>query len=381
MPVDHIAAIFLLAVPALVSAIVYAVPRLRMRAGPRYVRDPDEVGVPPAVAAWLLQRLSVDGSDVGATLIDLVSRRVLEFGVVDSSTRQGWIPVTESSTLRQSRGEYVFVLRPDRAVNLLPHEEVLIGMVFLQAGGGKRAVCMACIDGYAAGRRAEYRAALEVFSGAVEESAAMLGLGIDRRSLSRQTVWAVCVSGLTLGGLIGMIVTGALIYLGVGLAAALALPWLLRRVVTPDDASLSAYRAARGLRRYLRDIGRMDEKRPQSVHVWERYLAYAAAFGLAGKVDSAVGSRTSRLDVLCALSLDSPFFWPARAGRDATAFDLLQIPELDGVPARSLDEWVPPAGAPLFPTRPLSGTHQPGADQRQLDGIPPAEDGATDRGH
>jgi hypothetical protein len=381
LPVEHITAAVLLAIPVLVCFLVYAVPQLRLRAGSRYVRDPDEVGVPPAVAAWLLQRLSIDGSDVGATLIDLVSRRVLEFGVVDRSTREGWIPVSASATLRHPRGDYVFVLCPDRAVDLLPHEEVLIGMVFLQAGGGKRAVSMACIDGYAAWRRAEYRAALEVFSGAVEESAATLGLGIDPRSASRQDVWAVCVSGFALGGLIGAIVSGALIYLGVGLAAAIALPWLLRRVVTPDDASQSAHRAARGLRRYLRDIGLMDEKVPQSVQVWERYLAYATAFGLAGKVDAAVGRRTSRLGVLCALSLDSPFFSPARAVGDATGFDLLEIPESDGEPAKSSDEWVPSEGPPLFPTRPFSGTHQAGADRRQRDLIPPAEDGEADGEH
>ena len=55
---------------------------------------------------------------------------------------------------------------------------------------------------------------------------------------------------------------------------------------SPEAAELHAQYAA--LERYLKDFGRLDEKPPDAVVLWEQFLIYAVVFGIADQVAKAM---------------------------------------------------------------------------------------------
>ena len=55
---------------------------------------------------------------------------------------------------------------------------------------------------------------------------------------------------------------------------------------SPEAAELHAQYAA--LERYLKDFGRLDEKPPDAVVLWEQFLIYAVVFGIADQVTNAM---------------------------------------------------------------------------------------------
>ena len=44
----------------------------------------------------------------------------------------------------------------------------------------------------------------------------------------------------------------------------------------------------KGMKKFLSDFGRFDEKELPEIILWEKYLVYAAAFGIAAKVEKAM---------------------------------------------------------------------------------------------
>ena len=85
-----------------------------------YVRDPDELGVPPAVAGYVNRFYQVHADDLAATAIDLVARGVVE--------------LHDDPGSRVSRS--LLSLRRDRAIGLWPHE--VAGLSLLLAPCGRR---------------------------------------------------------------------------------------------------------------------------------------------------------------------------------------------------------------------------------------------------
>ena len=84
-----------------------------------YVRDPDDLGVPPAVAGYVSRFNGLRGDDLAATAMDLVAR-----GVVD---------LDDDPAYRVSRS--LLSLRRERAAGLWPHE--LAALVLLMAPCGR----------------------------------------------------------------------------------------------------------------------------------------------------------------------------------------------------------------------------------------------------
>ena len=81
--------------------------------------------------------------------------------------------------------------------------------------------------------------------------------------------------------------TGWLWFL-VGAPVCVALLFLARAIKrrSPEAAELHAQYAA--LERYLKDFGRLQEKPPDAVVLWEHFLVYAVVFGIADQVVKAM---------------------------------------------------------------------------------------------
>jgi Predicted membrane protein (DUF2207) C-terminal domain len=249
---------------ALVSVYLALIAHLRggLRDAP-VVSDPGQVRVSPAVAGWLLRGFRSHVDDFVATLLDLVSRGVVDLGIASDEAASGWLDIAGLPEVVVETGDFVVVARRKSADELASHEEVLLDLVFVYVGKGREVVSLRAVRHYAHAHGAPYASALQVFAGAVERAAAEAHI---YRPQSR-ALWLVFTPLALALGLAGTLLT-EWIYMFIGVILGIGFIVDARRAVVPGPTARDAYRACLGLRRYLRDVGRMGKKPVASVEVW-----------------------------------------------------------------------------------------------------------------
>lgn len=209
---------------------------------------------PPAVAGFLAARFEPRREGVPATLLDLAAR-----GVVDVEG------IGEELRVRLRREE-------ERA--LLPHEQRVLELVRRRAVNGSVPA-----GALTSGPREHAGRWWRGFRDEVIDEAQARGLSRD--VWDRRTLLAFGVASLVPATLV---LIGTKLW-GAGVMSAVAalafLQWIREQRAQRDtDAGLAAAGDWRAVRRYLREA-ELEDLPPASVAVWERYFAYAAAFGVA----------------------------------------------------------------------------------------------------
>jgi hypothetical protein len=211
---------------------------------------------PPAVVGLVTSGFEVRREALPATLLDLAAQRLLDL--------EGIGP------------ELVVRVRRDDAVStLLPYERRVLDLIGARAVDGTVPA-----PALTAGPKARAAAWWRGFRNEVIDDAQARGLSRDlwdRRILSLATVGAIVPAALVFAGTRNW-EPGVAVMLG-----AMALAGVLRQGRRQRDTPEGLQVAARwlGVRRYLREDPAFPDLPPASVTVWERYLAYGAAFGVA----------------------------------------------------------------------------------------------------
>ncbi len=210
---------------------------------------------PPAVAGFLASGFEVRREGLPATLLDLAARGVLEIEGIGPELRVRLRDEPEDDTL-------------------LPHERRLLALVRGRAVDG--AVPAGALT---SGPRQRASAWWRGFRNEVIDDAQARGLSRDlwgRRTLVAGGAASVVPASLVYAGTRNW--GAAVAYL---LVAFTLITWIRERRAQRDtDSGLAAAGRWADVRRFLR-VGAFHELPPASVVVWERYLAYAAAFGVA----------------------------------------------------------------------------------------------------
>ena len=79
-------------------------------------------------------------------------------------------------------------------------------------------------------------------------------------------------------------VFGRSLLLLVGAAIGIVLIFVSRSVKRRSQEAAELHAQYAALERYLKDFGRLDEKPPDAVVLWEKFLVYAVVFGIADQV-------------------------------------------------------------------------------------------------
>ncbi len=215
----------------------------------------------PAVADFLVNHGNVTARAVPATLLDLASRHFLqieEYGETDTIIR----------------------LRQQATPDLAPYEKQMLQQVAGLAENG--IVPIQALTLGTAGRAANWRSA---FDKEVTREAKSRGLSEDRWNL--QTWTAQRAVGFVAGALVvGVAAQAGAWQVGVGAVflAAAGAHAVLMKIFGTQKLTAAGYSAAShwlGVRAYLAQGEAFDQLPPGAVVLWDRYFAYAAAFGLA----------------------------------------------------------------------------------------------------
>lgn len=246
----------------------------------QYLRDLPQPHLPPALAGFIWRMGSAGREDVTATLLDLVNRKVigLERVVVDKRRLLG---SKETTTYKLS-------LLPGKREGLLPYEEQLCRFLFHKVAGGDELVLselksLAAADrkGFAKGYQDWKKQVL-----AEGQSRGFLDPDADRKAALSAAVAMVATVVSFLAGTL----SGAW-WLLLGTPVGIVLMFVARAVKRRSQEAAELHAQYAALERYLKDFGRLDEKPPDAVVLWEHFLVYAVMFGIADEVAKAMAIK------------------------------------------------------------------------------------------
>ncbi len=243
----------------------------------QYLRDFPEPDLPPALAALIWNMGSVGSGEVTSTLLDLANRKVIDLERVVVQ-EDGLFGDKEKVT-------YQLTLHDERVGELLDYEQQLCEFLFHQMAKSNELVLSELKD-IAKTHRASFAKGFQTWKNRVEkegEARGYLDAQADRMAFTAAAFAFIAI----VAGVAAAVFGRSLLFLA-GAAVGIVLIFVARTIKrrSQDAAELHAQYAA--LERYLKDFGRLDEKPPDAVVLWEKFLIYAVVFGIADQVTKAM---------------------------------------------------------------------------------------------
>jgi uncharacterized membrane protein len=243
----------------------------------QYLRDIPQPPLPPALVGFIWRMGVVSREDASATLLDLVSR-----GVIDIER----VVVKEKHLFGKGEGlSYKLTLHEEKLDGLLPYEHHLVNFLFIEIAGGWSLV-LSDLKDMARTNRAAFAKGYSTWTEMAQQE------GSERGYLD-STADRMAFAGAAAGFVAAVAAGAAAILSGtfwffIGIPVSIALIFVARAVKrrSLEAAELHAQYAA--LERYMRDFGRLQEKPPDAVVLWQAFLVYAVVFGIADQVMKAM---------------------------------------------------------------------------------------------
>lgn len=266
-----------------------------------YYRDIPEGFSPPLVGAlWRMGQ--PDDATLGATLMDL------------SLTRAVYMkPVTlEEPGLFGARREPTYELTLDRGrlAQADPLERDLARFVFDETMSAESFTLHDLRD-HAKAHPQAFTRGLSAWKGGVAQQAEHGLHWIEPASRVAQALSFVLAVVAGIAAVLALFGTESPVFL-LGLVPAIAAFLLAFQVKRRSRAAAELYAKYEGLRNYLRDFSRMQEKPAESVVLWERYLVLAVIFGIAEQVIAQM--RVAVPQVLSDPAFASAYWWASPTG-------------------------------------------------------------------
>jgi len=255
-----------------------------------YVHEPPDDLPPALVPSLLAQRVVAGGDQLAATLFDLIRRGRFKMTAV---TRE------ESSLggLRHKEVDDVDLARADESIALSPVEKPVAEIFDRLTAEGPAALSRVAstVKDLPDSDREWFHGRSEAFESAVRNQARQRKFWSGHGMLVKWLSFAaflVAGAGLLAIGLAGvadppllrrdLVITGIGVALALNAVVVLLLPapmWRRRRPALQASAE-----GWEGFRRYLEDFPRLADKPADTLPLWESYLVYGIAFGIAERV-------------------------------------------------------------------------------------------------
>ena len=285
-------------------------PRTQFQA--QYLRDFPVPQVQPALAAYIWRMGMVGRDDATATLLDLVNRGVIDMERV-RAVRDGFFGDKEEITYRLTRHE-------DREADLLDYERRLLKLFFDELGHSDT-VIVSELKELAKKHRSSVASGWNVWKNKVTaeaESRGFLDPTADRMAFTGSALSFVAMVAAGAAGLLGEYYLFLL-----GIPVGIGLIYTSRSIKRRSQEAAELHAQYAALERYLKDFGRLDEKPPDAVVLWQQFHIYAVVFGIAGQVTKALSAKLPQLIEEPAFRNTYFIYWGMPDGGGMSAFDSL----------------------------------------------------------
>jgi len=243
-----------------------------------YLRDIPQPSLPPALVGFIWRMGSVGREDATATLLDLINRGVIDIERVE------W---QEKHLLGGDSGKvsYKLTLHEEKLDGLLPYEHHLVNFLFTEIAEGWSFV-IADLKDLAKAKRTEFARGYKEFTDMVEEEGSRRGFldaKADRMAFTGAAFGFIAAVAAGAAGIIGRFYWAL-----VGVPVGIVLIFVARSIKRRSAEAAELHAQYQALRRYMKDFGRMQEKPPDAVVLWQQFLVYAVVFDMADEVIKAM---------------------------------------------------------------------------------------------
>jgi uncharacterized membrane protein len=183
---------------------------------------------------------------------------------------------------------YRLTLLDDRVAQAEPFERDLVDFLFHDVAEGSTFVLSELKD-LAKDRRVEFAKGYTAWQKAVKDEGERREYLVSKASLMAFLGTAAAFVGI--GAAVVAAVFSGWLWFFLGVPVCLALLFAARAIKRRSNEAAELHAQYAALERYLKDFGRMQEKPPDAVVLWERFLVYAVVFGIADEVVKAMRVR------------------------------------------------------------------------------------------
>ena len=267
----------------LIALVLIVVLYLRFGREPRtqfnaqYLRDFPQPQLPPALAAFIWRMGSVGSDDVTATLLDLVNRKVIDLERVVVQ-EDGLFGSKDATT-------YKLTLHDERLEELLDYERQLCEFLFHETAGGS-ALVLSELKDLAKTHRASFAQGFQTWKSKVQKEGEQRGY-LDPHA-DRMAFVASAFAFVAIVAAGAAAVFSGFWWFFLGVPVGLVLIFVARAVKRRSQEAAELHAQYAALERYLKDFGRLQEKPPDAIVLWEQFLIFAVVFGIADQVAKAM---------------------------------------------------------------------------------------------
>ena len=239
----------------------------------QYLREIPQPSLPPALVGYIWRMGTIARDDVTATLLDLVYRKVIDLERVNVH-KERLIGKDDTVT-------YKLTLHDERLDELLPYESNLARFLFHDIAGGSTLVLSELKD-LAKSKRA-------TFAKGYSDWTKIAGNEGERRKYLDAQADRMAFIGAAFGFIAAVGAAAAAILSGgfwffLGVPVGVVLIFVARAIKRRSQEAAELHAQYSALERYLKDFGRLQEKPPDAIVLWEQFLVYAVTFGIGDQV-------------------------------------------------------------------------------------------------
>jgi uncharacterized membrane protein len=253
-------------------------PKTRFKA--EYLRDIPEPSLPPALVGFIWRMGNVAREDATATLLDLVNRGVIAIERVQVA-EDGLFGAKDQTTYR-------LTLQEDQLGGLADFERDLVDLVF-DTMVRSTSFLLSELKDEVKKRRATVASGYKSWTDKVQKEGERRGY-LDTRA-DRMAFAGAAVSFIAIVGAGAAAVFSQFWWFLIGVVVGILLVSLSRAIKRRSQEAAELHAQYEALKRYMKDFGRMDEKPPDAVVLWEQFLVYAVVFDMADEVVKAMQVR------------------------------------------------------------------------------------------
>jgi uncharacterized membrane protein len=253
-------------------------PRAQFKA--EYLRDIPQPSLPPALVGFIWRMGNVVQDDATATLLDMVNRGVIAIERVQT-VEDGLLGSREETSYR-------LTLQEDKLGGQLDFERDLVDLLFNEMAQSSSFVLSELKD-MVKKRRASVAMGYKSWVGKVQAEGERHGY-LDAKA-DRMAFAGAAVSFVAIVGAGAAAVFSQFWWFLIGVVVGILMVSLSRAIKRRSLEAAELHAQYEALKRYMKDFGRMDEKPPDAVVLWEQFLVYAVVFDMADEVVKAMQVR------------------------------------------------------------------------------------------
>lgn len=234
----------------------------------------------PAVALANLKRGTIDpGPTIAGTIVDMAQRGYVR---IIGETDEGWL---RDKTIHRYQW-----LGKDYGPDVAQYERDVLEMIFR----GQPETTSEDVNDWAKKNQSSAQSRLKRIKGGVTREYKQLGYEAKMNGLHMGLLTAICAVVGIGSWILKSATDNGIAWVGVGVAVAsfMAGSYLLRN---RTQAGAEAAAKADGLKNYLKDFSRLDEAPIGHLILWERYLVFAVAFGVAADLVRGMEARVPQV--------------------------------------------------------------------------------------